>query len=213
MLAVSATALAATAPWQPLFGDPDHPSAQPRVTGSAPPAGQLALLSVLRRPQTDEDRGATTQQALRYFGTSTQDVYTDYIRRLPLGSGDLAATLVPARSWRLPGGVMTLHDVLCVFVAESNGDGGAKGCYTTAALTRGRAGGSLGSVEYGLVPDGVAALEVRYANGTQRIAVRDNFYEHRAPPQDVAGGGTTPARSQGTTWLDADGKPASRQPG
>src|SRR4051812_1613021 len=62
-LAVSASALAATAPWHPLFGDPQRPSPQPRVTGAAPSAAQLALLGVLRRAQTPEDRGSTTRQA------------------------------------------------------------------------------------------------------------------------------------------------------
>lgn len=219
-LTVSATALAATTTWHPRFGDPEHPSPQPRVTGAAPAAEQLALLGVLRREQTPEDRGATTRQALRYFGTTTQDVYSNYIRALRSGSQGLPAILVPAGSWDLrgllggraaPAGVdaarLTKHDVLCVFVAEGNGDGGAKGCYTTADVRRGRAGGSLGGVRYGIVPDGVAEIHIRDAGGTRRIPVRDNFFEHRA------GDGPSPARSYGTTWVDADGEPTPEQPG
>ncbi len=211
-LTLSATALAATTPWRPYFGDPEHPSPQPRVTGSAPPAEQLALLGVLRRDQTPEDRGATTQQALRYFGTTTQDVHSDYIRRLPIGPGYLPAVLVPARSWEVAG-LLHKEDVLCVFVAERNGDGGAKGCYTTEELRRGRAGGGLGSVTYGLVPDGVAEIRVRYPGGTQRVPVRDNFFEHRALGEDASSTATSLARSLGRTWVDGDGHPTSIQPG
>ncbi|MCW3047762.1 MAG: hypothetical protein JWO74_2046 [Solirubrobacterales bacterium] len=208
-LAVSATAIAATTPWQPLFGDPGSP--QPRVTGSAPPAGQLALLSVLRRPQTPEDRGVITQQTLRYFGTSTQGVYTSYIRQLPSGQGALPAILLPARSWQVPG--LNKNDVLCLFVAEANADGGAKGCYTTTEVESGTAGGSLGAIVYGLVPDGVAQVQFDYPTGTQVVAVHDNFYEQRAPQNTVRGGGTTPVRPQGTSWLDAQGEPTTHQPG
>ena len=210
-LTLSATALAATTPWQPLFGDPQHRSPQPRVTGAAPPADQLALLGVLRRPQTEDDRGPVTQQALRYFGTSTQDVYTSYIRHLPTGAGQRPAVLVPAGSWSFAG-LVDKHDVLCVFVGEAGGDGGAKGCYTTAEIRRGRGGGSLGPVVYGLVPDGVAELRVRYPDGTRHVPVRDNFFEHSAPGRAVAAGGVTPAKSWGTTWLDAAGRPTPLQP-
>lgn len=210
-LTVSATALAATTPWQPLFGDPTYESPQPRVTGSAPPADQLALLGVLRREQTEDDRGPVTRQALRFFGTSTQDVYTRYIRHLPAGAGPLPAILVPARSWSVAG-LFEKDDVLCVFVGEAGGDGGAKGCYTTAEIRRGRGGGALGPVVYGLVPDGVAEVRVRYPDGTRRVPVRDNFFELSAPGRAVAGGGVSPARSWGTTWVGPDGKPTALQP-
>jgi hypothetical protein len=207
-LVLSATAIAATTrPWQPLFGDAGTP--QPRVSGDAPPVPQLELLGVLRRPQTPEDRGAATQQALRFFGTSTQGVYTNYIRQLPAGQGGLAAILVPARSWRFPG--ISKDDVLCVFIADPVGDGGGKGCYTTAEVESGRAGGSIGAVDYGLVPDGVTQVRFNYPTGTQATAVHDNFFEHR--PEQAAHSGRIPARPpQATLWLDADGKPTSRQP-
>jgi hypothetical protein len=207
-LVLSATAIAATTkPWQPLFGDAGSP--QPRVSGDAPPVPQLQLLGVLRRRQTPEDRGAATQQALRYFGTSTQGVYTNYIRQLPSGQGGLAAMLVPARSWRLPR--ISKDNVLCVFIADSTGDGGGKGCYTTAEVESGRAGGSIGAVDYGLVPDGVAQVQFSYPTGTQATAVHDNFFEHH--PEQAAQSGRIPARPpEATLWLDADGKPTANQP-
>jgi hypothetical protein len=207
-LVLSATAIAATTtPWHPLFGDAASP--QPRVSGAALPAQQLQLLGVLRRPQTVQDRGVATQQALRYFGTSTQDVYTDYIRQLPSASEGLAAILLPARSWDFPG--VSKNDVLCLFVAEANGDGGAKACYTTPEIERGTAGGSLGAVLYGLVPDGVAQVRFNYPNGTQAVAVHSNFFEYR-PPQAAQSGRVPAAPPQATVWLDANGKPTANQP-
>ena len=225
-LAVSATAIAATTPWQPIFGDPAAPQ-RVVVSGSAPPAEQLALLGVLRRSQTEEDRGDVTRQALRYFGTSTQGVYTNYIRRLS-AAGELPAVLVPARSWHLFGldendaqvrkdprmrkllasARAKKQDVLCVFVLDPV-DGGAKGCYTTAELRRGTAGGGLGAMVYGLVPDGVAQVRFDSVRGAEVVAVHDNFYEYRA----TAGSGSGELmRSRGTTWLDDEGQPTADQP-
>jgi hypothetical protein len=207
-LTISATAIAATTPWQPLFGDPGSP--QPKVTGSAPPADQFAILGVLRRPQTEDDRGSVTQQALRYFGTSTQGVYTNYIRRLRSDEGDLPAILLPARSWNASR--FRKDDVVCLFVGEGRASGGAKFCSTSAEIKRGAAEGSLGAVAYGLVPDTVARVEFHYGNVTQSVAVHDNFYEYRAPEQLVSGGGITPSRPTSTSWLDAQGNPTSQQP-
>ena len=117
---------------------------------------------------------------------------------------------MPARSWQFPGNV-SKDDVLCVFIADPAGDGGAKGCYTTADVEAGRAGGSIGAVDYGLVPDGVAQVQFSYATGTQATAVHENFFEHR--PEQAALGGRIPARPpQATLWLDAEGKPTIRQP-
>jgi hypothetical protein len=207
-LAVSATALAATTPWQPLFGDGSS-SPQPRITADAPPAGQLNALGVLRRDQTDDDRGAVTQRALRFFGTSTQDVNTGYIRRLPAGGGGLDAVLLPVGTWQV--GSIEKHNAICLFVADSE-PGGSKGCFTGGEVVAGQARGSLGSVDFGLVPDGVASVAFHYGATTRTEPVQENFYEHRAPEQSVAGGGTTSRRPDSVAWLDAQGSPTHEQP-
>ena len=218
VLALSATAVAATAPWRPIFGDPSSP--QPVVVSrAAPPAEQLALLGVLRRAQTENDRGSTTQRALRFFGTSTQGVHTDYIRVLATGDGELPAVLVPARSWNLVGveeneprlrkvfDRARKQDALCIFVFDPV-DGGGNGCYTTAELLKGFAGGGIGPVAYGLVPDGVARVRFEYQTGAETATVRDNFYEHRTAEP----GATHVPLPNKTTWLDVDGKPTTEQP-
>lgn len=208
-LATSATALAATAPWRPLFGEPGSP--QPTIAADAPPQDQTTTLGVLRRAQTDADRGAATQRALRFFGTSTEGVHTDYIRRLPQGQGRLAAVLLPARSWHVA--QLDKTDVACLFVAEADqAQGGAKACYTTDEIQRGFADGSLGHVAFGLVPDGVAQVELRYRTQNARATVEDNFYELQAPERTVDGGGSTPDRLEGRVWLDAKGVPTAAQP-
>lgn len=210
-LAVSATALAATAPWHPLFGDPSDPRApQPRITAEGPPQDQQAVLGVLRRPQSDQDRGLATRQALRFFGPSTQDVRTAYIRILRSGAGSLTAVLVPARIW--DPGAFEKRDVVCLFVRDPAGDGGGKACFTTTEIRDGLAGGSIGAMDFGLVPDGVASVAFHYGSTTSTAEVHDNFYEHAAPAHAVEDGGTISQQPGSTTWLDARGRPTPDQP-
>jgi hypothetical protein len=172
----------------------------------------MAALGVLRRSQTRDDRGSVTQRALRYFGTSTQGVYADYIRRLPQGDGGLAAVLIPARSWHLA--QLDKTDVACLFVAEADqGQGGAKVCFTADEIKHGFATGSLGGVAFGLVPDGVAQVELRYRGHNHvRTKIVDNFYELRVPERNVEGGGSTPDRLEEVAWLDDSGDPVAAQP-
>lgn len=205
-LAVSATAIAATSAWQPLFGAPGDP--QPRVAQTAPSADLMALLGVLRRPQTAEDRGSSTRAALRFFGTLTQGIHTNYIRHLPAGEGGLQATLVPATSSRSIPGREADH-VACLFVAERTADaGGAGSCYTSAQIQSGAAIGALGSVFYSLVPDGVARVVLRDDDGAHSVEVHDNFYEDGGshPGQRI------PRRVRVIEWLDAEGRPTPFQP-
>lgn len=210
VLSVSATALATTAPWQPLFGSSGSP--QPNVTGAAPPAQLMNMLSVLRRAQTDKDRGPTTRAALQYFGASTQAIYTDYIRFLPSDTAGLQAILVPAQAWNV--GRFVKPDVVCLFIVEPDpGAGGGKLCSTSTEIESGLAAGSLGPVAYGLVPDGVGRVVLHYRSGTTATAsVHDNFYELHAPSGAVAGGGTIADLPSSVEWLTTDGSQSPTQP-
>jgi hypothetical protein len=80
--------------WDPPLGNDRAGHAQP--TTAPPPLGQLRALGILRRPQTDADRGAASLAALRVMGNRWQGkVRVAYVRRLAtLPNGDVAV-LVP----------------------------------------------------------------------------------------------------------------------
>jgi hypothetical protein len=217
-LAVAATALlggsalaAATHPWSPELGDPRYPRQQPTVGVDAPPAEQLRLLGVLRRPANVEDHGPSVRDALHYLGRSIEGVRTDYIRRLD-HSGGAAVTLIPARRYRFMGRGAAVAEPLCVIAAEPNGDGGGHMCWTTSQVRHGRAVGALGVRIFGIVPDGVARVQVHFAHGPEDTAlVGDNFFELSPPSGPGPGGSVVPRRWTWITWLDAQGRPVAKR--
>lgn len=93
---VGGTAIAATiGGWHPLLGSPDR-GAQPLAARAGVPADQLAALGVLRRPQTDADRGPLVRRALRVFNRETiNGIHTDAIRLIYQGPRE-AVVLIPA---------------------------------------------------------------------------------------------------------------------
>ncbi|HXR13437.1 MAG TPA: hypothetical protein VN740_02175, partial [Solirubrobacteraceae bacterium] len=93
LTAFAGTAFAAVAIWTPLLGTPQY-GYNPGAAASAPPEAQLDALAVLRRPQTDADRGALSQAALTYINNYTSGVRTAYVRLLAT-AGSEAFVLVP----------------------------------------------------------------------------------------------------------------------
>jgi hypothetical protein len=213
LVAVAAPALAAMRPWQPLLGDA-RLGPPPTITNDPPPRDQLDTLQVLRRPQSDADRSSATEAELRYFGSTTQGVRTGYIRELQALPGGRAVVLVPADSHTpLPASApatlrqrFNVQDPLCVFYPSSNGDGGAKDCFTLAQIRSGEATGQLGRDQYGVVPDGVSEVRATYPDGSVvTVAAASNFYDFQAPssskaPEDV------PSSPSQITWLGSDGQ-------
>ncbi|MEA2426082.1 MAG: hypothetical protein QOH13_2492, partial [Thermoleophilaceae bacterium] len=195
---VAAPALAATQPWSPLLGSPEMHS-QPKPTSAPPPREQVDTLGVLRREQTDADRGAVVQGALRYFGKSAVEIRTPYVRLLGSVAAGTAAVLVPAKHWDPAGdsgpSPAALDDPLCVFTPASNGDGGGKACFVLSQIANGQATGSLGRLYWGLVPDGVTSIRVVYADAkVVTVPVVDNYYalHQRGESRDIS-------------WIGADG--------
>jgi len=93
-LVLAGSAAAAVQPWQPLLGGPDRGVA----TGvdAPPPAAQLALLGVLRRPQSDADRSPAVLAGLRgLVGSADHGVHVDEVRRLGDGPDGSAIVLIP----------------------------------------------------------------------------------------------------------------------
>jgi hypothetical protein len=197
--------------WQPQLGNDSqgHPTASP----SAVPPAQLDVLSVLRRPQTDSDRGAAAQYAARWLGAEFRGVRTNSIRLLSNGAVLFSAEHGPAGD-----------NSLCLFLADT--EAGGFTCVGTDQLRRSGAAlitmpapnikfqtkdgklalrdghpipvtGSKPSPQparvIGIVPDGIAAI--RFANTT--VPVDHNAYEAHLAPGEYAR----------PTLLDHDGNP------
>jgi hypothetical protein len=203
---LAGTALAATGLWRPLLGEPGlgPPAA---ITGDPPPPSQLALLAVLRRAQTADDRSAATRAELRFINDMADGVRTDYIRLLSSHAGFGAAILVPVAritqtQLSAPPAVLARlprSDALCMLIGDRAGEGSAKRCFTTADLLSGSATLSLGGFLFGLAPDGVRVVTVTFDNGSaRRVVPSSNFFAIMMPS------GGTPATM---TWTMTNGPP------
>ena len=207
---VGAPALAATGVWRPQIGNGKQPA--PRITAEAPPADQLAMLGVLRRPQTAADRSAASRAALRLLGSgSIEGVRTGSVRLLAQSPTDRGIVLVPVarysrRSPPLPADTPPeirrrlnpppTRDALCLFQLDVDGAGVA--CWSSADVREGRAWMSLGHRAVWIVPDGVATVRTEYpGRATIDAAVKDNAAAFTEPR-----GRHGEAR---TTFLDAHG--------
>jgi hypothetical protein len=204
--ALAAGAAAATAPWQPLLGNED----QGRPTAGATPLDQatLALLSVLRRPQLDGDRGAAVALALRSIGEQNHGIRLPAVRRLEdaaAGAGAGAVVLVPVERFaddQAGSRSVSVSDGLCVFYPAVNFAGYP--CWTSDDVRRGsavaRTRAADGIHAYGLAPDGVAAVEFRVGGRRVSAPVRANFFDAvlpaEAPPL---------APLEGLRWRDPAG--------
>lgn len=210
VLVVGAPALAATGVWRPPIGDGREPA--PKITAQAPPADQLALLGVLRRPQTAADRGATTLDALRLIGgRSVTGVRTNSIRLLSDSPRNGGLVLVPVAryarprmpvpadtppEWRERLNPPPVDDALCVFQLKGAGAGVA--CWSTADVREGRAWMSLGHRAVWVVPDGVATMRTTYPDAPAVEATVHGNVARFTEPKGRHGSPTT-------TFLDAQG--------
>jgi hypothetical protein len=135
-LGLGGAAAVAQTIWAPQLGDDRR--GHPTASASSPPAGQLAVLGVLRRPATAADHGAQSTYALRLMDPSLEGIRTAYVRLLGTQSGgDLGFVLVPVASYGSPDGTGSKPDALCLFSRDT--DGGGLGCFTTAELLAGAA--------------------------------------------------------------------------
>jgi hypothetical protein len=221
-LLIAVPAVAATQPWQPLLGDPSVDGSSPTVSADRVPAPQLQALGVLRREQTEQDRGAETRQLLSSLAPVTDGVRLQAVRLLHAESGQSVALVPVARLYRrMPaaGGRIVGRDGLCL--TNTLNGGLSVVCGTTRELNAGGIAGTSGVFTYGLVPDGVASVRFAFTNGpTIDLAVRDNFYGEDLPAaparidqrpvtlglqRNPSPASSTAARPVTVTWLDADG--------
>ncbi len=198
------------------------------TTAAAPPAEQLALLGILRDPPP----GARVDPATLgpVFLPGVEGIRTNYIRLLPpapgfprqllytVTSGDFgAARFDPAVGAFVP---TQAKNLICVQQVEASGIGGD--CTDTGVLSSGHWLESHNLDGYGLVPDGVASVILRYPDHpAQTEPVTENtfsFHGYPGPTGPTTNGGSqpspgpTPELPASVTWLDSTGKILSTHP-
>ena len=182
LTAFAGTAFAAVAIWTPLLGNQQY-GYNPGAAATAPPEDQLDALAVLRRPQTDADRGALSQAALTYINDYTTGVRTAYVRLLGTVGGE-AFVLVPVEkrlATNATGAAPTvsapLRDALCLYVSSTSPRFTSVECWSLAEVVGGLAWAVFDGQFFGLAPDGATAANLAAAAGPPLTApVGDNFF-------------------------------------
>lgn len=213
LLLVGGTAIAATAPWSPQLGDSHR--GHPTVATTPVPPDQTAALAVLRREQNDADRGPRVTAALRMLTPEAADGLRLDSVRLLAERADGAMMLVPSeRVFKGPRRRdPATRDQLCLLQSSDfarvkgkrvrmPGMGMSCGSVRDVKLGRMMSGGQWdGRISLsGLVPDGVATVEVPLRGGpTLRVKVANNsYYLDRAAPKGRY-------NRNDVRWLDRDG--------
>lgn len=122
LLVFSGGAYAARGLWQPVLGTPE--TGRPTATSDAPPRRQLELLGVLRRPQTDADRGADTLAALKTFRPREGSIRLEWIRRVATLPNGSVAVLIPVDQKRPHDTAYAKRDdaQLCLAIVPTRGE-------------------------------------------------------------------------------------------
>lgn len=209
LLAVAGVAAAARQVWSPSLGDDKR--GHPTASTDPPPESQLALLGVLRRDANEHDRDAPALNALRFLDPSLKGIRTDWVRVVRSGDDRTTSVMVPVAQAK------DKRDAVCLFTPDTDGGAlscwttaeiqsgaavmGLGGRVPTLDDLRRRKDGTIGTdvhpvkvtrasvtgVVMGLVPDGVAQVEVPGSPASHggRVSVTDNFFAAVGhPPQD-----------------------------
>jgi hypothetical protein len=187
LTAFAGTAFAAVAIWTPLLGNQQY-GYNPGAATSAPPEAQLDALAVLRRPQTDADRGALSQAALTYINDYTSGVRTAYVRLLAT-VGDTSFVLVPveerdatAAAGEAPTESTPLANALCVYASDADDGHTGVRCWALADVIDGHAAATFEGQFFGLAPDGATTATLSTGVGpTISAPVSSNFFALALP--------------------------------
>lgn len=208
-LSIGGVAVAGQAIWGPLLGRED--GNRPTASQTPVPNEERSLLGVLRREQVPADRGAAARGALaaatrRYRGIRLADV-----RLLASEANGTTLVLVPVAG--LTGETQFAarpDDALCVATGQ-DGRAVSATCFSAEDVRRGRATGGTDGTDgtaWGLVPDGVVAVDVGLRGGeTRRERVAENAFTTLASRVDPARRDVTWIASGGGTVLPDGGEP------
>jgi hypothetical protein len=182
--------------WDPF----DDAGRNPRIP--APSAGQrsaapalIGTLGVLRREQTDADRGVDAEEAARAYSASAgyQGAQLKSVRLLDAQRG---IVLIPFERGAVPLDAQgrpsrafppeTYMNVACLFEHTADGFAGI-GCHTAQKIRLGRAISSGSDRVTGLVPDGVDRVRLVRGDTTTEAPVQNNLFvaEGTEPPLQV----------------------------
>lgn len=176
---------------------------KPSALTASPPASQLVLLGVLRRPTNPYDQSYVDRGLSQLFG-GIHGIERPYVRLLYRSARLGGVLLIPARSWSEGGS--TINNPLCVVSVPPSGRGSGGSCEPTSALTSGHLTGSSGTLGYSVVPDGVAKVILRFAHApSQTVPVHNNFVLFSATRLTRPGG--APEQPSSIQWLDSRGHP------
>lgn len=182
-VAVAAPAAAIVAGWDPQIGGGS--GSHPTSSSNPPPPAQLQAFGVLRRAQTEEDRGSAAASALRLFPLNLSGVRLAYSRVVHVGGGAPPLEIAPVDSYSTNNTHGT--DGLCVFAADLAGPhgttaGGGFSCFSQDQATTGKAIFAIGQHVYGLAPDDVEKVTVKYPGYPSITSTpHDNVYAYDAP--------------------------------
>jgi hypothetical protein len=197
LVAASLTAFALVVGVRVGVGTDDEAAVGP-AAGAGADVSLLETLGVLRRPQTEADRGPEVRKELAMFSADPEQVRVIRLtedRRPIMVAGPMDAPApAPQQAGAQPG------DSACVYYPDPV-DGGGVTCHAVDDIRAGRAMGALGQHWYTLVPDGVAKVRLVWADHEEVVPVADNFAEAEA-----SAGDRTPFPRQ-VTWEDAQGQP------
>lgn len=182
---LAGAAFAAKTIWNPLRGG--HARGLPSTAPGAVPAFQRRQFGVLARPQNEVDRGPETERALRLLSPGFVDaIHISDVRVLFRNAErGLTAILLPVGSYgadyaRLFGRGSGTNGLCLLFTAPQGPV--SNQCHSPGDAPRVRMPATTSGLAFGLVPDGVASVRIRYADGRHVDApVDDNFYLARNP--------------------------------
>jgi hypothetical protein len=185
------------------------PTLQETTSDGAPSARLLSMLGVLRRPQTAED---TLPAPLNpgdppRFG---EGIYVKYIRLARLVAG-VKYYIVPVAKGRGP--QCDMREGVSLETVEAIGQASG-GVVTAKEIENGKLTGARwiggGGVEYGVVPNGVAKVTLRFPSASGKrglrasvtVSPKDNIYVATVPP---AASGPLPVSPKTVIWRSRKG--------
>jgi hypothetical protein len=185
------------------------PPLQETTNDGAPSTRLLSTLGVLRRPQTAEDAlpAPLNSEGPPRFG---EGIYVKYVRLARVVAG-VKYYIVPVAKGRSP--LCHVREEVFLETVEALGQASGGGV-TVKEIGHGKLTGARwiggGGVEYGVVPDGVAKVTLRFPSASGERGLRasvtvvpkDNIYVATVPP---AASGALPVSPKTVIWRSRKG--------